>query len=142
MAPADATPSTAAFERASWSPNAAVWDARWGRFGPPAREAVAGAAALDAEDSPAVGEPGILEDLARRAGLTPMRAGDVDVPYEAPDRATLEGALLVAAAIGGAPAERARPVVEAIVRDVAEPYRRADASYRFENRFRYLIAAN
>jgi hypothetical protein len=65
-----------------------------------------------------VGEPGILEDLARRAGLTPMRAGD------------------------GAPAERTRRVVEAIVRDVAEPYRRADGSYRFENRFRYLIAAN
>ena len=43
---------------------------------------------------PAIGEPGVLEELARAAGLAPRRAGDVDVPYEAPDLPTLERALL------------------------------------------------
>jgi hypothetical protein len=106
MAAHDATPTTAGFESASWSPNAPGWAAHWGRFAAPTREAV------------------------------------VDVPYEAADRAALEDALRVAAALGGASAERAGPVVEAIVGDVAPRYRRADGSYRFENRFRYLIAAN
>jgi SAM-dependent methyltransferase len=50
-------------------------------------------------DPPRVGEPGVLEGLARQAGLTPQRADDVDVPYEFPDRATLERALLAIAPV-------------------------------------------
>jgi hypothetical protein len=50
---------------------------------------------LPRSDPIPIGEPGVLEDLARRAGLTPERADEVDVPY---------------------------------------------GSYRFDNRFRYLIA--
>jgi hypothetical protein len=44
----------------------------------------------------------VLEQLARRAGLAPRRRGEVDVPYELPDRATLERALLAPG--GAAPA--------------------------------------
>jgi SAM-dependent methyltransferase len=86
-----------------------------------------------------IGDPGGLEALARRAGLEPAEAGDVDVPYEAPDQETLERAFLNDAAFGalqrlGEAATR-RLIVEA-----AAPFRRRDGSYRFENRFRYLIA--
>ena len=88
----------------------------------------------------AVGEPGVLEGLARLAGLRPGRTGEIEVPYELPDQATLERALL---APGGAvPAiehSGERAVRNAIV-EAAAPFRRADGSYRFENRFRYLIA--
>jgi SAM-dependent methyltransferase len=50
-------------------------------------------------DPPPIGEPGVLEDLARRAGLAPECADEVEVPYEFPDGATLERALLAFAPI-------------------------------------------
>jgi SAM-dependent methyltransferase len=86
-----------------------------------------------------IGDPGELEQRARRAGLEPRAAGEVDVPFEAPDQAALEHAFVVDS-VGGAldrlgEAEVRRRVVEA-----AAPFRRRDGSYRFENRFRYLIA--
>jgi hypothetical protein len=80
-------------------------------------------------------------EFARGAGLTPEHAGVVDVPYEFSDRSTLENALLAIAPVYGVGAELAEEVVRAKVEPAAEPFRRPDGSYRFENRFRYLIAA-
>ena len=85
-----------------------------------------------------IGEPGGLEKLARRAGLEPGRAGEIEVPYEPPDRETLERAFLNDAAfvalrrLGEAETRR-------VIAQAAAPFRRRDGSYRFENRFRYLI---
>jgi hypothetical protein len=90
-------------------------------------------------DPPPIGEPGVLDDLARRAGLAPERA-EVEVPYESPDRATLERALLAFAPILRIDPEVVEQVVRRTVEADAEPFRRSDGSYRFENRFRYLIA--
>lgn len=89
----------------------------------------------------ALGEPGVLEGLARDAGLEPGPAGGIEVPYAPPDRSTLERALLSAGNI--------RPVVDQVgpgavrraVVDAAAPYRKADGSYLFRNTFRYLITA-
>lgn len=91
-------------------------------------------------DPPPIGEPGVLEDLARRAGLAPERADEVEVPYEFPDRATLERALLAFVQILRIDPKVAERVVRRTVEAEAEPFRRADGSYGFENRFRYLIA--
>jgi hypothetical protein len=91
-------------------------------------------------DPPQIGEPGVLEGLAEQAGLRPEGGADVEVPYRFADRATLERALLAftpAYSIGAADAEQA---VRAAVDGPAERFRRADGSYRFENRFRYVIA--
>lgn len=89
---------------------------------------------------PPIGEPGVLEGLAEQAELRPESVGDVEVPYGFADRATLERALLAfTAAYGIGPADAAG-VVEAAVDGPAERFRRSDGSYRFENRFRYLIA--
>lgn len=92
---------------------------------------------------PAFGEPGVLEDLARQAGLEPGEAREIDVPWEAPDRDTLERALL---SVGGgytAAIELAgEDAVRQAVSDAAQPFRRPDGSYRFENKFRYLITHN
>ena len=84
---------------------------------------------------PAIGEPGVLEDLARDAGLAPVRADEVDVPYEVPDDATLERALRADASehVSG-------DALRQLIAEVAAPFRRSDGSYRFENRFRYVIA--
>jgi SAM-dependent methyltransferase len=89
---------------------------------------------------PVIGDPGELERRARLAGLEPREAAEVDVPFEAADRAALERAFLVAAA-GGALERLGEAEVRRRVAEAAEPFRRPDGSYRFENRFRYLIAA-
>jgi SAM-dependent methyltransferase len=88
---------------------------------------------------PTIGDPGVLEEHARRAGLEPRRAGEVDVPFEAPDRETLERAFLIDAA-GDALERLGEAEVRRRVAEAAAPFRRRDGSYRFENRFRYVIA--
>jgi SAM-dependent methyltransferase len=87
-----------------------------------------------------LGEPGVLEDLARKAGLTPERADEVEVPFAFSDQPTLEHALRAIAPVYGIAPPLAEPVVRRTVEAAAKPYRRPDGSYRFENRFRYLIA--
>jgi hypothetical protein len=84
----------------------------------------------------------VLEALTRQAGLTPERAGDVEGPYAFPDRATLERELLAIAPVDGVGPQVAREVIRNTVETATEPFRRADGSYRFENRFRYLIAVS
>ena len=90
---------------------------------------------------PAVGEPGVLEDLFGRAGLTPGRGGEVDVPFTAPDLPALERALLAGAGFGSAIEHAGEETVRRTLADTAAPFRRADGSYRFGNRFRYLVGA-
>jgi SAM-dependent methyltransferase len=99
------------------------------------------APAPSAPDPPAVGQPGVLEDLARAAGLRPREAGEVDVPYEVPDQATLERAFLVDAGLLGDGEQAGVETARRTIVDAAAPFRRADGSYRFENRFLYLVAA-
>ena len=91
-------------------------------------------------DRPAVGEPGVLERLARRAGLEPRTAGEVDVPYEAPDLPALERAILGGAGMHTAVEHSGADLVHRTIAATAAPFRRPDGSYGFENRFRYLIA--
>jgi SAM-dependent methyltransferase len=91
-------------------------------------------------DAPDVGEPGVLEGLARQAGLTPERTGEVAVPYSFSDWGGLERALL-----GLTPAYRiddatAARVIRETVEATAKPFRRADGSYWFDNRWRFMIA--
>ena len=91
-------------------------------------------------DAQNVGEPGVLEGLARQAGLTPERVEEIPVPYSFSDWAGLERALL-----GLAPAYRiddatAARVIRETVEGMAARFRRADGSYRFDNRWRFMIA--
>jgi hypothetical protein len=62
------------------------------------------------------------------------------VPFEAPDREALERAFMVDA-VGGALERLGEAEVRRRVVEAAAPFRRGDGSYRFENRFRYLVAA-
>ena len=118
----------------------------WGRPGESELGAVI--AALRALRSPAppgpaappLGQPGVLEDLMRRAGLAVARAGEVEAPYEVPDRPTLERALLASGGAVAAMEHSGEAAARAAVVDAAAPFRRPDGSYRFDNRFRYLVA--
>jgi SAM-dependent methyltransferase len=68
-----------------------------------------------------------VEDAIRATPLTVMATGDVPAPIEIADDAALEASLSRA---GVSPAPTPRAVA---------PYRRADGTYRFENRQRYWI---
>jgi SAM-dependent methyltransferase len=83
----------------------------------------------DGPPPPAVGEPGVLEDFGRAAGLEPVASGEVDTPWTAPDRAALVDAFVAGAGFD---------VDGEVIAAAAEPFRRPDGSYRFENRFRYV----
>jgi hypothetical protein len=77
-------------------------------------------------DPPPIGEPGVLEDLTRRVGLASERTDEVEVPYEFPDRATLERALLAFAPILHIGPEVGEQVVRRTVEADAEPFRRSE----------------
>jgi SAM-dependent methyltransferase len=78
-----------------------------------------------------------LHETIAAAGLTLRDHGDVKCPFEVPDRARLEQAMLFDVRGYEVPEDEGlRAVVAA-----AEPFRRADGSYRFENVFRYAISA-
>jgi SAM-dependent methyltransferase len=89
---------------------------------------------------PSIGKRDVLEDLARKAGLEPLRATEVDVPYIAPDQATLERALLEGAGFRSAIDHSGEEAVRRTIMNAAAPFKQPDGSYLFHNRFRYLIA--
>jgi SAM-dependent methyltransferase len=110
---------------------------------PPAAHAAPPPAAPPPDASaapPPVRDPGVLEDLARRAGLAPGRAHEVDVPYRALDLWTLERAVLEGAGFGSVLAHASASEVRQAIADAAAPFRQPDGSYLFRNRFRYVIA--
>jgi ubiquinone/menaquinone biosynthesis C-methylase UbiE len=90
--------------------------------------------------APSVGEPGVLEDFARRAGLTPERVDEVEVPYEFPDRDTLERAMLALSPAYEIDQDTATRVIRETIEGPVERFRRPDGSYRFDNRWRFMIA--
>ena len=94
----------------------------------------------DAPPEPEYWKPGVLEELATRAGLTPGEAFDVTWGYEYPDEETLGRALLAPAGIATLVGpEREEEVRAAIVEGLA-PYRRPEGGYRLTNEYHFLIA--
>jgi SAM-dependent methyltransferase len=94
----------------------------------------------DAPPEPEYWKPGVLEELATRAGLTPGEAFDVTWAYEYPDEETLGRALMAPAGIATLVGpEREEEVRAAIVEGLA-PYRRPEGGYRLTNEYHFLIA--
>jgi SAM-dependent methyltransferase len=87
-----------------------------------------------------VGDPGVVEDLMRAAGLTPGASGLVAVPYAPPDRETLLRGLLSGGNIVPVTEFAGEDAVRRRILDGAAPFRRADGSYLFSNEFRWVIA--
>lgn len=84
--------------------------------------------------------PDRLDALARAAGLDPVSAGGVDVPFEAPDLEVLKAALLAPGAVARVIEHAGEEAVRVAIAAAAAPFERPDGSYRLENRFVYLIA--
>ena len=88
---------------------------------------------------PTLGEPGALEEVAERARLRPLRSEEIDLLFEAPDRQKLERAMLAPGAVLPAIEYSGEERVRAAVAEAAAPFRQADGSYRFANRYRFLV---
>lgn len=86
-----------------------------------------------------MGEPGVLEDLARRAGLDPRPVHTLDVPYVAPDEDTMVRAMLTAPSALAAIDHVGEDRVRTVIIDAAARFRRDDGSFRFENTYIYVI---
>jgi SAM-dependent methyltransferase len=94
----------------------------------------------DAPPDPDLSEPGALQALATRTGLTPESEFDANWALEYPDAETLGRALVAVAGLATlAGPEREHELKNAIDEGLA-PYRRPDGSYLLENEYHYLIA--
>jgi len=94
----------------------------------------------DALPEPDYARPGVLEDIAARAGLRPEEVFDTTWAYEFPDEDTLRRALVAPAGIAVlVGSDREQEVKDAIVAGLAT-YRTPDGGYRLQNEFHYLIA--
>ena len=92
------------------------------------------------DPGPPLCKPGVLEGLARAAGLEPRNAFDLSYAFHYPDRAALVRRLLapapVVAAVERAGEDRVR---EALVGSLAR-YRRPHGGYELENEWHFLLA--
>jgi len=95
----------------------------------------------DAPAEPDYSRPGVLEDIATRAGLTPEQEFDTRWAFEFPDEQTLTRALLAPAGLATlVGAEREPELKRALIAGLSA-YRAADGSYRLTNSYHCLIAS-
>jgi SAM-dependent methyltransferase len=93
----------------------------------------------DTPTEPDYWKPGVLEDLATRAGLTPEQAFDLTWAYEYPDDETLGRAMMAPAGIATLVGPEREDAVRAAIVEGLAPYRTPDGGYRLQNEFHFLI---
>jgi SAM-dependent methyltransferase len=94
----------------------------------------------DAPPEPDYSQPGVLEELARQAGLTPETALDTSWAFELADEETMHRALIAPAGLAMlVGAEREAQFKQALSTGLAG-YRDTRGGYRLRNTFHLLIA--
>lgn len=83
---------------------------------------------------------GALEELARRAGLTPLEVFDVRVPLDYPDDATMLACVLSPPPMVATMDAAGEEAVKGAVLRALAPMRGADGGYALHNEWHYLIA--
>jgi len=91
--------------------------------------------------APALWEPGMLEQLARTAGLVPRDACDLTWAYEFPDERALGRVMLSPANVAVALRSAEEPVLREAIVEALAPYRTVRGGYRLENEWRLVIAS-
>ena len=95
---------------------------------------------VDAPAEPDYSQPGVLENIATEAGLAPEQAFDTSWSFEFPDEQTLTRALIAPAGLAVLVGAEHEPEFKQALIDGLAPCRTTDGSYRFANRYHYLIA--
>ena len=88
----------------------------------------------------ALSEPGKLEELAARTGLTPREAFDVDSPWTYPDLATAQRGLGASGVAVKAAETSGRAALDAAHAAALAPFVQPDGGYRIAATFRILMA--
>ncbi len=84
--------------------------------------------------------PGVLEDIATRAGLTPEQTFDTTWPVRYNDEDTLRRALVAPAGIAVLVGPDHEDQVKVEIAKGLERHRTEDGSYRLQNEYHFLIA--
>jgi SAM-dependent methyltransferase len=85
-------------------------------------------------------EPGVLEGMARAAGLRPVEARDLTTAMQSPDEGTLLRELLSPGSVVHATRVAGEAAVRAAIRDALAPFRGVDGAYRVENEWHLLVS--
>ena len=94
----------------------------------------------DAAPTPKLSEPGVLEGLAREAGLTPEYGFRTSYAFEYQDEETLGRLLMAPMGLAKLVGPEREDALRREIVDTLAPYRAPDGSYRLNNEFRYLAA--
>ena len=89
----------------------------------------------------ALSEPGALEALLTKAGLTPAARRVVSAPWQYPDRETMLDALMSSGPAAAAIENTSEQAVRQSLTEACAPNQRGDGSYRMENTFHHIICA-
>jgi SAM-dependent methyltransferase len=94
----------------------------------------------DAPPEPDYSAPGVLESLAREAGLRPDRRFHTRYAFEYPDEESLGRAMMAPAGIATLVGPQREDEVRAAIVEGLAPFRTSKGGYRLENEFHFLIA--
>lgn len=94
----------------------------------------------DAPPPPELSKPGVLEQLARAAGLTPDYSFDKRYAIEYPDEETLGRELMSPMGLAKLVGPEREPQVRREIVAALSPHRTRDGTYRLENEYHYLVA--
>jgi SAM-dependent methyltransferase len=90
---------------------------------------------------PSLWKPGVLEQMAEAAGLTPRETFDHSFAYEYADEESLGRLLLAPGGLGALVGPEREPAVRAQIVEAMAPFRTPDGGYRLSNELHYLIAS-
>lgn len=93
-----------------------------------------------APSEPDYSQPGVLEDIARRAGLVPAEAFQTSWSFEFPDEETMTRALIAPAGLAAIVGPEQEPAFKRALIDGLARHRTPNGSYRLSNTYHYLIA--
>jgi SAM-dependent methyltransferase len=94
----------------------------------------------DAPPEPDYSRPGVLEELATRAGLTPEASFDTSWAFEFDDDESLGRAMLAPAGIATLVGPEREPEVKMAIVEGLARYRTPDGVYRLQNEYHYVLA--
>jgi SAM-dependent methyltransferase len=94
----------------------------------------------DAPAPPALYEPGVLEQIATAAGLTPEEAFDLSYAFEYAGEDELARRMLAPGLVVDVLRRHDEDAVRSAIVDALARYRTPDGTYRLTNEWRYLIA--
>jgi SAM-dependent methyltransferase len=89
---------------------------------------------------PPLWKPGVLEEMASQAGLSPSFDFNFSFAFEYPDEETLGRLLLAPAGLATLVGPEREDDVRAQIVEAMAPYRTANGGYRLDNELHYLVA--